>query len=182
MSGILQVDQIVNTAGTGPVSFPNGFTGAGLSYFAGSMSNNAQWATSSGTYVDGTNSGGNTLTQLSSSGITVVAASGAAPGISWTPPSASAIYLVSLVTALYNSTQDAQSSIKLTDGTSVCSELFVRQDNVATATVEFPLTLIGLYIPGTTSVVTLKTQIKTSAGTLTMGGLGTQYWNLIRIA
>lgn len=141
-------------------------TGAAINYYSGTMSDAPTWTTTSTSYADPGNSGGNTLTQLQASGLTVTAAASNLPGITFTPSSSSAVYLVSAVVQIfYNSNAAFTGGIRLTDGTNVIANAAINPGAVRVTP-----TLVGLFVPGTGSAVTLKLQLKTTnaSGTATL--------------
>ena len=161
------------TAGSNP-------TGAyAQAYFASASS----WSTTNTTYNDGTNAGGNALTVRQSSGITLTAAASNVCGITFTPASASAVYLISVN---FGITADLAYNIntQLTDGTTVISR---SSGMLATASGVLTTTLTGIFVPGTGSPVTVKIQFETTAGTATIQANGgsnpiSVEWTIVRIA
>lgn len=159
--------------------------GSTLNYFAGYFPLATSWARTGTTYADPTPSGSNTLTTRQSSGITVTAAASNLPGLTFTPSSASAVYIVTATFGLFSGSNGNLLSALMTDGTV----------NVATAyhqpaaTAEVPsTTLTGIYVPGTASPVTIKLQLAAGAGAANVGGLGTTpagtgsiEWTIIQI-
>jgi hypothetical protein len=142
---------------------------------------NARWTTTTNTYGDGTNTNGNAITQRQGSGITVTAGASNVAGITFTPASSAAIYEVSASFCSQNNGANAN-SYRLTDGSVVIKE----SQGFGTNTVR--ITICGIYVPGTASAVTVKIQVATGGGTLTIddeavSGLGgkTIEWTLRRI-
>lgn len=149
-------------------------------YWAG-YNAGTRWTTSSNTYGDGTNTGGNALTTRVSSGISVTAGASNVMGITFTPASSAAIYRVSCSFCASNNGVNGN-SFRLYDGTNtVCTGA-----NFGAA-VSW-ITLEGIYAPGTGSAITLKVQIATGGGTFTIdneniNSLSSEVisWTLMRI-
>ena len=145
----------------------------------------SSWSTTSSTFADPTNSGGNSLTVRQHSGITLTAASSNLPGITFTPASSSAVYLITATMSLFNGTVSDVSNAQLTDGTTV---IVVGPGYAQGATSPFdsdPTTIIGIYAPGTTSAVTVKVQLLAGGGTASIGNYtsssSTLEWTVVRI-
>lgn len=145
----------------------------------------SSWSTTSSTFADPTNSGGNSLTVRQHSGITLTAASSNLPGITFTPASSSAVYLITATMSIFNGTVSDVSNAQLTDGTTV---IVVGPGYAQGATYAFdsdPTTIIGIYAPGTTSSVTVKVQLSAGGGTASIGNYtsssSTLEWTVIRI-
>ena len=185
------IDNISGT-GPGPVNFPNGLAlndvSAGYvgAYYHGYMGNTANWSTTSATYADGTNSGGNTLSGRAGSGITVSAAASNVFGITWTPPDVNAVYEITVTTGFSNSTASVNMNAQLTDGTSV---LCVANEGTSGVGSEVrPFTMNAFYAPGVNTAVTVKVQIAApSGGTTYIAGVGSGLasgaeWSIKRIA
>lgn len=129
-------------------------------YFNGYTPQGPYWSTTSPTFVDPTNGGSSSsLTTRESNGITVTQAAGDLPGITFTP-SANAVYFISATINGLISNTSTVTSAQLTDGTNVIS---------TTENVGLPngaaVVLNGIYVPGTTSPVTVKIQLATSSST-----------------
>jgi hypothetical protein len=128
-------------------------------YFSGFMPNATTWSTTSATFADPTNSGNNTLTSRNSNAITVTAAASNLPGLTWSPSSASAVYVVA---AIFTANPNGNfSSYRLYDGTNVIStaEVGLGTGNYGS------IHLSGIWVPGTSSSSTIKIQAATvSAG------------------
>lgn len=129
-----------------------------LNYTSAYFGSASSWATTSATYVDGTNAGGNALTIKQSSGMIVTAAGGNVCGITFTPASASAVYQIFAIIGIGSSNAGGQCAAQLTDGTI--------NINSSTGTYDAGgiVTLLGIYIPGVTSAVTVKIQIANIGG------------------
>lgn len=152
-------DTFMCIAFLGPVATGGG---SGTSaYWSGYMPVGAQWSTTSASFADPTNLvGGNTLTQRVASGITVTAASGTTPGITFTPTSGG-VYQITATSQIFNDTLSNDCDIRLFDGT---TELTTAAMQGVTGAVVTPVTLVGFYVPGVTTPVTVKIQIAASSG------------------
>lgn len=157
-------------------------TGSYAQAYFGSGSN---WSTSSATYVDPTNSGGNTLTVRQSSNITLTAAASNVCGITFTPAVSSAVYLIYAQVSIYN-TGSSVANVQMTDGTTVISN----PPGFGAGGIDGPgtPTLGGIYVPGTSSSVTIKLQFAAPGGGTTTGwgstggSLGNSVeWTVLRI-
>ena len=120
-------------------------------FYSGYTINGASWTTSSTTFVDGTNSGGNTLTERQGN-ISVAAASSNIAGITFTPASSTSVYLVEAVIPVLTATGGV-CNLSLTDGTTPIQQTALFNDTIISTT-----TLSGIYVPGTGSAVTVKIQ------------------------
>lgn len=174
-----------NGASADPTFQPAAQSATG-SYFQGYTSQNGAWSTSTtGSYVDGTNAGGNALTSRVSSGITVTAAASNIAGITFTPASSTAVYLITASTSINSNTNTADINLRLTDGTIVLVETPAFQGpTTVTANLFVPVTMTGVYAPGTGSAVTVKIQIQGNAGTTTIQSLsvsGAIQWTIVRL-
>ncbi len=136
-------------------------------YYQGSMANAASWtATSTGTsFVDGTNSGGNTLTAVYSNGITVTAAASNIAGISFTPPAVTSAYVITATFQASETVAGNGSGYRFTDGTTAFAWGANAEQSGSPVDVLFQMVLHGIYVPGTTSAVTVKIQQTTGSGT-----------------
>lgn len=137
-----------------------------------------------GAFVNGTNSGGNAITQRFSNGLTVTAGGSNVAGITFTPANAGASYIITASTNFFVTGSSGITALRLTDGTNVISTIG-GQDN-ATGAQFYPATLAGLYTPGTTSPVTVKIQLQNVAGaSSSFGGVTAQVnsieWTIIQI-
>ncbi len=153
-------------------------------YYSGYMLNaGGAWTTSSTVFADPTNSGNNTLTTRQSHGITVTA--GTSPtnvaGITFTPPSTSAAYLITASFGLFGS-NGPNLAFQLTDGTTA---IVAQAVSFPTAGQDDAQVLSGIYVPGTTSPVTVKIQLATSSGTIEMARISNLTtaieWTVIQI-
>lgn len=121
------------------------------------------WSTTSAAYVDGTNAGGNALTIRRSSGIVLTAAAGNVCGVTFTPPTSDAVYLITATFPFQNTLTDATGVAKLTDGTEDISTGMYNNTNTGNDVI-VPITLSGIYIPGVNTPVTVKLQLAAVAG------------------
>lgn len=155
------------------------------SYASAFFPSTETWSTTSTTFADPTNSGGNTLTVRKSSGITLTAAATSLPGVTFTPPNATAVYLIIAQIAIENNTASTSTSAQLTDGTTV-----ITAPGIMFATGSggnFTLfTLMGVYAPASASAKTVKVQLATTGGNaaISSGGVttgNTIEWTVMRI-
>lgn len=134
---------------------------------------------------DGTNSGGNTLTNRISSGLTAAAspASTIPMGIVISPVAPGSVYFVS-VSSNISSVSGGTTSVQLTDGTYVLSTSG-NQYQGAGATY-MPFTLSGIYVATSGGPITLKVQINNSGGASSTMGQSTagqlNEWTVVQIA
>ncbi len=136
--------------------------GSGITnYWSGYTGQASSWTSTGSGYNDGTNSGGNAITSRASNGITVTAGGSNVAGITFTPSSSSAIYLIMAKFQGGAATQSSAMGYRLTDGTIVVDETgFGGTFNG----LGLEGVLSGNYAPGTGSAVTLKIQMATTAG------------------
>jgi hypothetical protein len=149
------VNGIANTPApvTPTVTYPTS------SYYSGYQI--GTWNTN-GAMGDGTNVGGNTLTQRYASGLTVTAAASNVAGITFTPASATAVYLIKVNTSMAVQGSGGVTWLNLTDGTTVLDSRTAQYGSVGTTW--FPTTFTTIYAPASTSAKTVKIQIQNSAG------------------
>lgn len=130
-------------------------------YFSGYFTDASQWTTTSATFVDGTNTGGNALTTSESVGLgTVAAAASNVAGITLTPSSATAAYRVT-ASFVGDSTGNVVANFRLFDGTKMIATGGVRPQ---TGSDRSNLTLVGIWKPGTTASSTIKVQLAATGG------------------
>jgi len=150
------------------------------SYYSGYMPNGTSWTTSSSTQADFSNSGSNTLTSRGTPTIIVTAAASNLPGITFTPASSSAVYEIGCVIFAATLTALNSNTIYLTDGTIMIQEASAAQGTFA------PLTMNGIYAPGTSSPVTVKLQGSVNGGDTLELSAGQSApsieWTIVRIA
>lgn len=145
----------MNSSGTLSASAP--------SYFSGYFGGTSAWSTGSGSFVNGTNAGGNALTSRANSTLSVTAGASSVCGITWSPSSTTAVYLVTVSTAVQNTSSNQVDYLSLTDGSAVIAQGGAQGGTNAVYT---PISVSGLYAPATTSAVTVKLQFAVSNGTL----------------
>jgi hypothetical protein len=152
--GLTASSQLAINSNTGPTYFSGYMPGSGI-----------VWNTASSTYADPViSSGSNTLTTLYSAGSPVTAAASNVAGITFTPSSTSDVYEITARSTFYVNGGGGIAYAKLTDGTTSLDESQYRTD--ATNNVVYTFTMTGLYVPTSTSPVTIKIQNKaTSLGT-----------------
>jgi hypothetical protein len=143
------------------------------------------WTTTSTTFADPTFTGGgnDTLTVRQSNNITLTAAASDLPGITFTPSSAQAVYLISVSAGVYSSVAGGGTSVRLTDGTTVVAVAPEVQTPVGATD---SIVITGVYVPGTTNAVTLKLQVAASSGTSGLGstvspGVGIE-WSVVQLS
>lgn len=135
---------------------------ATFTYFTGYFAAASSWSTTSSSFGDGTNAGGNTLVTRVSNNISVAAAATNIAGITFTPAAATDIYDITAVVSVNCNSAGNDVGVSMTDGTAQIG-VVTEQSNSTTDIV--PITVRGIYAPGTTSAVTVKLQIAVSAGT-----------------
>ncbi len=136
-----------------------GATTYAQAYFGSASS----WTSTSTTFADPTNSGGNSLTVRQSSNLTLTAAGSSLPGVTFTPSSSLAVFLVIAAVGLENTSNSFNTSAQLTDGSTVIAISPGQQAQVGSGT--NAVTLSGIYAPNNTSADTVKVQLVTTAGT-----------------
>lgn len=130
-------------------------------YWSGYHDVTSSWSTSSTSYVDPTISGTPTLTSRKMDGLSVVTG-GVTPGITFTPASDSAAYLITAIVQIQSAAGDGAGA-RLTDGTTVITQSPTGPSNAPQSLLgAAPMT--GIYMPGTTSAVTVKVQLYSQAG------------------
>lgn len=164
---------------------PSGPTGK---YYSGYFPTNTTWyVTSTGYAQIPLISGSATLTARGSPTLAVSAASGNYPGITFTPASSSAIYFVSMQFSSVQQLGGNFGSYQLTDGTYVIQA----SPNILTSTgYPTPMSICGIYAPGTGSAVTIQLYAACSGGyigisnnTGAMASLGSSIeWQIFQIA
>jgi hypothetical protein len=151
-------------------------------YVSAYFGSSSSWASNSTTFADPTNSGGNTLTVRTNAGISLTAAASNLPGITWTPPSNSAVYFVTAVVMVGPPSLNNALDLLLTDGTiNVCTAGVDGINNSADVEV---VTFMGVYAPATSSATTLKIQLGGSgSGSITSGSpeVNSIEWTVLRI-
>lgn len=142
------------------------------------------WTTTSASYVDPTNGGTGSFTVRKSSGLTVTAAASNNPGITFTPATNTAVFLITFSFGAWNGTTNQVASLQATDGTAVIADGGARQGGSTTA--ETSVTLMGIYAPASTSATTVKLQMKTGGtGTANLAGASANNnainWTVVQI-
>jgi hypothetical protein len=137
-------------------------------YWQGYFDSSSTWSTTSASYADPTVSGSPNLVQRRASGLVVTAASGNKAGITFTPASADAVYVITASVGMSN-TSLAWLSARLYDGTTEIAQGVDQYVEAAVGGAGFSTTMSGIYKPGTTSPVTVKIQTATTAGTNVLG-------------
>lgn len=125
-------------------------------YFSGTFPSSGTWARTANTFGDPSLTGSASLTTLYSNGITVTAASGSLPGITWTPAASTSVYLVTVGFFMLN-TSGNPGSARLFDGTTAFA--WTGKGNQNTSDESGWVTMTGIYAPGTGSAVTIKVQL-----------------------
>ena len=162
-----------------------GITGT---YWAGNHNYGYTWHTTSSSFVDPSSFTTGTFNQTQNANFgSVTTAASNNPGITFSPVSSSAVYLVTVLVGVYNASVNSGVALSLTDGTNVISQPGIWVQGPTAANSEGMLTLTGIWIPGTTSPVTLKLQMYAAGGgtaEMTGGepGSNTLEWTLVRIA
>ena len=135
-------------------------------YFSGYMGASGSWSSSShGSFADGANVGGNTLTTLFSNNLSVVAAGSSLAGIVFTPASSASVYMIEAIVCLYENATNSGGAAALSDGNNLFA--FTGYNQTATLANMNPcLPLRGIYAGGTTSPVTIKVQLQSASGTV----------------
>lgn len=140
-----------------------GATPGALTYAQAYFGSSSGWSTSSPSYVDPTNAGGNALTVRESSGLVLTPAASNVCGITFTPSSPESVYIITATFPLFNTLTDATSVAKLTDGTLDISTAMMNNTNTGNDVLT-PATLSGIYVPGVNTPVTVRLQLAAVAG------------------
>ena len=153
---------------TGPAGGP--VTG---NYFQGYMGASGSWSTTSTSFANLTNAGGNTLTPLyRSAGFSIAAMGNSLCGIVITPPAASSIYQITVSTSMYMQQVNTGAVIRLTDGITAFSWAGIVPGNATGDQNVVPATLFGYYAGNTTGTISLQIQGIVQASTLNVGYAG----------
>lgn len=131
------------------------YTGLNPNYAQSYFANAAQWARTSSSFGDPTNSGSDALTSIKSNGITLTPASGSKLGVAFTPATVSSLYFVSVQLQIVSAS--TWIAAKLWDGIQLVSYGF-----------EKPILLSGFYAPGTISQIELSVQLASDSGPVTV--------------
>jgi len=156
-SGIIIVEEyygIQSSATTAQVSYAQAYA-SGTPVWSTTATSPADFSLSSGT---------NAITVRRSNNITLTAAASNLPGITFTPASSSAVYLITAQVLNYNSSASAGMVLDLTDGTTVITSSPGAGSSNASTIAYTSTTLSGVYVPGTSSPVTVKVQGATASG------------------
>lgn len=161
---------------------------ASLDYYQGFTAAGNTWDRSSSTMGDPTPGATNALTSRQSSGITVSAAASNLPGVTFTPAASTSVYLITVQTQSISNAASGGNSITLTDGTNVITSHRWQFNAVSPQLPGYPISMTGVFVPGTASAVTIKLQVSNSAATLIeIGnnaagtGVGSIEWSIVRI-
>lgn len=153
-------------------------------FFVGYFGSGSQWTSNNTGYVDGTNSGGNALTTVSNQGLSVAAAASNVQGLTFTPPSTTATYLVTATLTIDNTGTTITGYATLTDANHAGLPLMGECNNRLTG-VRSSCTLSGVFAPASTSAQTVKIQLASSSGTgttETIGSLvGGAWWTIVQL-
>lgn len=142
---------------SGGTSAPSWVTPASAitgSYSQAFFDSGYSWTTTSTSFVDPTSTTVGTFTVRTSNGITLTAAASNVAGVTFTPASSSAIYLITVQVAGFNNNAAGVAAFRLTDGTNTISG----NAGVTGTPVYAGQTMTGIYAPGTSSSVTVKVQ------------------------
>jgi hypothetical protein len=171
VSGVGSSGQVLTSNGASALpTWQAAASGTTSTYFQGYMSSSSDWNTTSSTFADGTNSGGNTLTTVYSNGITVTAAASNVAGITFTPAASTSVYLINAIACVYTATTGFEVNLRMTDGTTAFGWNAESAGSGIGTQVDMCLPVGGIYAPGTGSAVTVKIQ-------LSNGGAGTAHMN-----
>lgn len=135
-----------------------------MGYFSGYFTDSSQWTTTSGSFVDGTNSGGNALTTVYTSNLgAVTAGASTVCGVSFAPSSNSATYEVTFMGDMDNTGTSGDGILRIFDGTTMVGAQRFRSAGASGG--RFPVTVSGIWKPGTTASSTIKLQFAATVGT-----------------
>lgn len=157
------------------------------SYASGGTDNTGTWSTNSTSFVDGTNSGGNSFTPNVHNNIILTASAGNEAGISFTPANSNAVYLITASSSITTNNSVGGSAFRLVDANGVLIDYDQSQNGTSLTGIVRPIKLSGVYVPGTASPITVKIQMASYDGdTATLGdfsGLNPAiFWNVVRLA
>ncbi len=155
-----------------------------LAYYQGYHAPSAFWSTSSLTYADPTITGVATLVQRQASGVTVSTAPGSILGITFTPASSTAVYLIIAEYGIEGDTGSAYVDSQLVSGSTVIAQAPSSEQPATSPTKFYAISLSGIFVPGTTSPVTVKLQLATNVGTaeISQGNLSNPVeWTIVQI-
>lgn len=152
---------VLTSNGTSAPTFQTSPGAITNNYFSGYMPTNTTWAVASPQpFIDPATTGSNTLTTLHANSLVVTAAATNVAGITFTPASTLSAYKIS---ASFQSNTNSTGSptrtmFQLTDGTNFFA-LNAQFSPGGTSAVAYPVNLEGIFVPGTTSPVTVKIQL-----------------------
>ena len=155
---------------TGPTGAtgPAGATGGAFSskFFQGYMGASGSWAVTppSSGYTLFINTGGNTLTTLFNTGVSITAMGNSGLGIIINPPYLGAVYQIVANALLSGGTPSNDAEIRMTDGSTAYAFAGMNQSPTS-ATVVIPATLHTGYFCNTTSPITFHIEGAASGGT-----------------
>jgi hypothetical protein len=116
----------------------------------------------------------------------LAAAAGNLPGITFTPASYNAVYLITAQVGLAGNNGTTLGYIQMTDGTTPICVGTGFSMNTSVVPYIIPNTLTGVYVPGTSSPVTVKLQVATNnisnIVSITSEGSSVIEWTVVRIA
>ncbi len=156
-------------------------------YWSGYTQNTATWTTSSNTFADGSNSGGNAITKRQGN-LTVTAAASNVAGITFTPAASSSVYLVTATSNFGAAASGNTAVAALTDGSNTIIGTTQNQWVIAVPNGLSGFTITSIFVPGTGSAVTLKLRIACpQSASMTLGsnvsttGTGAIEWCIVQI-
>lgn len=172
-------------------SFAAPSASASINYFYGAMANSVSWSTNSNTFVIPSLIGGtNSLSSTQSSGMTVTAAASNQPGITFTPSSTTAVYMIEAIVMGSSATSGDSFNAQLSDGTAPVFA-FGATNSPNGNNSNMNVVLRGIYAPGVNTSVTINVYLSAggSSATEMLGepGLyvGTQpsiQWSIIQLS
>jgi hypothetical protein len=156
------------TNGNGSISIAaTSGSGATATYWSGYFANPMAWDRSNAAFGDPTiSSGSNTLTTRKSSGLTVTAAASNLCGVTFTPATSTAVYLITACFKSITNVSAIVGSYRLYDGTTEITTAETQSGTSGTSISGFSVTLTGIYAPASTSAQTVKIQTAGGGGSL----------------
>ena len=189
-SGIIIVREyydVVTSKSSSPSAYVPPYVAPYIPQFAQAYHSQAYaWITTSSTFVDATVDTIGTFNVRYSNNITITAAGSNLPGITFTPQSPTASYLIMANISCYHGAANGGCAAILTDGTVTIAQAPGQQAPTA-GTVE-SMMVSGPYTPGVTTPVTVKLQIAMNAGyssEMIMAAISNGVpveWTILRIA
>lgn len=128
-------------------------------YFNGVLTSGSTWSGTSSSFTAATTTGTAALTTRKANGLTVTATSTTSDGITWTPSSSSAVYLIYVSFVDNDGTVGDNIAFRLYDGTNVIG---VAQLTDHIANDQSQIVISGVYVPGTSSAVSVTIQVASS--------------------